>query len=182
MSLDHLWAGWRSSYVSSVSDSDDGPPGAHKHSSEEDPSGPARCVFCAIIASAEEDQTLHVVARREHSIAILNAYPYASGHLLVMPLRHLGDVSEMSDREYQELFLLAREAMQALERAYGPDGMNIGANFGRAAGAGIPRHLHLHVLPRWVGDTNFMTTVASVRVMPEALDDSWRKLREAWPQ
>jgi ATP adenylyltransferase len=120
--------------------------------------------------------------RGERTFAVLNAYPYASGHLLIMPNRHVGEISEIDDGEYRELFEVTRLAMTALTKAYGPDGMNMGANFGRAGGAGIPRHLHVHVLPRWLGDTNFMTTVASTRVMPEALADSWRKIREAWPR
>lgn len=186
MSLDHLWAGWRAGYVASVSDgvdySIDGGAGDRSHSgerSEEEDS--AECVFCAIASSDTSDKDLHVLYRGSSTFAVLNAYPYASGHLLVMPNRHVGEISALSIAEYSELFEVTRFAMLALESAYHADGMNMGANFGRAAGAGIPRHLHVHVLPRWLGDTNFMTTVASTRVMPEALADSWRKVRDAWP-
>ena len=115
------------------------------------------------------------------TIVIMNAYPYASGHVLVMPIRHVSELSELEPSESAELWSVTRDAVTAIEAAYLPDGMNIGANLGRAAGAGIPRHLHLHVVPRWIGDTNFMTTIASVRVMPEALSDSWQKIRAAWP-
>lgn len=186
MSLDHLWAGWRAGYVASVSDGVEYPtvgtrgtranPGDHSDDEE-----PKDCVFCAIAASNTPDKELHVLYRGRSTFAVLNAYPYASGHLLVMPNRHVGEISALSNDEYAELFEVTRLAMLALEAAYRADGMNMGANFGRAAGAGIPRHLHVHVLPRWLGDTNFMTTVASTRVMPEALSDSWLKVRDAWP-
>ncbi len=174
MTFDHLWAGWRANYVSSVSD---GP----ENAGLEDGGDQKACVFCAILNSNEPDQQLHVVFRGKHTIAMLNAYPYTSGHLLVMPNRHVGEISQLSDLEYTDLFAVTRVAMKALNDAYDPEGMNMGANLGRAAGAGIPRHLHIHVVPRWLGDTNFMTTVASTRVMPEALSDSWQKVREVWP-
>ena len=187
MSLDHLWAGWRASYVASVSDgldyaTADGQvaPVAPEFLGEED--DPAACVFCAIEGSSAPDEELHVLHRAPLTIVMLNAYPYASGHLLVMPRRHVGDIASLTDDEYREMFDVTRIAMDALTRAYSPDGMNMGANLGRAAGAGIPRHLHVHVLPRWLGDTNFMTTVASTRVMPEALSDSWHRVRDAWPE
>ncbi len=122
--------------------------------------------------SSERGKTVYVV---------LNAYPYASGHLLVMPLRHLGDLGDLTDEESAELWAATRTAAAALTAAYGLDGLNLGANLGRAAGAGIPAHLHLHVLPRWGGDTNFMTSVGGVRVMPEALPQSWRRVTAAWP-
>ena len=186
MSLDHLWAGWRAGYVASVSDGIEYPevdPGVARRDSGShlDDDEPAGCVFCAIGASKAADEELHVLFRGKSTYAVLNAYPYASGHLLVMPNRHVGEISALSNDEYAELFEVTRLAMISLDNAYHADGMNMGANFGRAAGAGIPRHLHIHVLPRWLGDTNFMTTVASTRVMPEALSDSWRKVRDAWP-
>jgi ATP adenylyltransferase len=181
MSLDHLWAGWRASYVSSVAD---GPSPAAPR--EGDAAGtpaedPGHCVFCAIIASPASDRERQVVHSGERAVVMLNAYPYASGHLLVMPRRHLADLSALSGEESTDLWAATQAAVAAVEAAYQPDGMNIGANLGRAAGAGLPRHLHLHVLPRWLGDTNFMTTVASTRVLPEALDQSWAKLHDTWP-
>ncbi len=186
MSLDHLWAGWRAGYVASVSDGVEFPTPSSRVASQDvesrlDDAGPEGCVFCAIGASEADDEELHVLFRGRFTYAVLNAYPYVSGHLLVMPNRHIGEISALSDDEYSELFQVTRQAIIALESAYHADGMNMGANFGRAAGAGIPLHLHMHVLPRWIGDTNFMTTVASTRVMPEALSDSWRKVRDAWP-
>jgi len=111
---------------------------------------------------------------------MLNAYPYASGHVLVMPQRHVQELGDLSAEEASDLWQLALAAAAAIQRAYTPDGMNLGANLGRAAGAGIPNHLHLHIVPRWTGDTNFMTSVASVRVLPEPLPRSWEKLRAAW--
>lgn len=122
-----------------------------------------------------------MVWRGERTFAVLNAYPYASGHLLVLPLRHVSELDELTDDESGELWATTRAAVGAITAAYAPDGINVGANLGRAAGAGIPRHLHLHVVPRWSGDTNFMTSVAGVRVIPETLADAWEKLHPAWP-
>ncbi len=118
-------------------------------------------------------------ARRRSSC--LNAFPYASGHVLVLPLRHVGGLGELTELESAELWTSTRQSVAAIEAAYDPDGLNVGANLGRAGGAGIPAHLHLHVLPRWSGDTNFMTTIAGARVMPETLQLAWKKLSEAWP-
>jgi len=112
---------------------------------------------------------------------VLNAYPYTSGHLMVLPNRHVGDLEALEPGEAAELWDGVRRAVVAIKAAYRPGGINVGANLGRPAGAGIPGHLHFHALPRWDGDTNFMTTVAEVRVLPEPLDETWAKLREAWP-
>ena len=113
--------------------------------------------------------------------AILNAYPYGSGHVLVMPTRHVGDLAEVGGAERAALWDAVHDAVAAVTAAYHPGGVNVGANLGRAAGAGIPGHLHVHVLPRWEGDTNFMTSVAETRVLPEPLSETWRKLRASWP-
>lgn len=165
MSLEQLWAGWRMPYIASA-DRGAGGPG---------------CVFCRIVASGEPDEVTGVVWRGRWSAAVLNAYPYASGHLMVMPRRHLADLAEVFPEEASELWATLTTAVQALRSAYQPDGINVGANLGRAAGAGLPDHLHLHALPRWEADTNFMTTVAGTRVLPEALPDTWARLRAAWP-
>ena len=122
-----------------------------------------------------------VVWRGEWSFVVLNAYPYWSGHVLVLLLRHVGTLGDLSEPEATEVWAATREAMRAIERAYEPDGLNMGANLGRAAGAGIPSHVHLHVLPRWSGDTNFMTAVSETRVLPETLQLSWKRLTDAWP-
>jgi diadenosine tetraphosphate (Ap4A) HIT family hydrolase len=122
------------------------------------------------------------VWRGEATFVVLNAYPYASGHVLVLPLRHAGALADLTGDEATELWAATQAAVGAIEAAYEPDGINMGANLGRAAGAGLPSHVHLHVLPRWSGDTNFMTTVAETRVMPETLQLSWKRLNDAWPR
>jgi ATP adenylyltransferase len=181
VSLEHLWAGWRSHYVTSA-----GAPPAPAPGTETDDAGdpgddPGRCVFCRIAASGPPAADNGVLWAGECTFAVLNAYPYASGHLMVMPTRHVRTLADLSDPESTELWSALRHAVTALETAYGPEGINLGANLGRAAGAGIPRHLHLHAVPRWVGDTNFMTTVAGARVLPEALTVTWERLTTAWP-
>lgn len=163
MSLDRLWAGWRSSYIDGVlgTPPDDG------------------CLFCGL-AQRPPDEA-QVVARDELTFALLNAFPYTSGHLMVAPLRHEADLDALDETEASALMVMTQRATAALRRAYAPEGINVGMNLGRAAGAGVPGHLHVHVLPRWVGDTNFMTSVAETRVMPEALGRTLERLREAWP-
>jgi len=168
VSLEHLWAGWRHEYVVGAT-------------AEERKGGDGECVFCRIAASGPPSADNGIVWRGELVFAVLNAYPYASGHLLVLPVRHLSELEELTSDESSALWDATNSATSALARAYEPDGMNMGANLGRAAGAGIPKHLHLHVLPRWSGDTNFMTTVGGLRVMPEPLATSWEKVHRAWP-
>lgn len=187
MSPDHLWAGWRSEYVTSVPSAVDVgalPPDAtmqtQDHAEDHFVDDPKRCVFCRIEASGPPSADNGVLWRGERTFAVLNAYPYASGHLMVMPSRHVRSMAELSDEEGIELWSALRAGVAALEAAYAPEGVNIGANLGRAAGAGIPRHLHLHAVPRWVGDTNFMTAVGDVRVLPETLAASWQRLHAAW--
>ncbi len=174
MTLERLWAGWRSDYVSSVSG--ERPTGAAPKDSAS-----GECVFCAIVASEAPDDERYVVHSGALVMSLLNAYPYGSGHLLVMPVRHLSEPEELEAAESTALWGELQEAIVAARAAYSPDGMNVGLNLGRAGGAGIPGHLHFHVLPRWIGDTNFMTTVASVRVLPESLAESFAKLRASWP-
>jgi len=146
-----------------------------------DPGGPDRCVFCRIAASGPPSADNGVLWIGPTTLVVLNAYPYASGHLMAVPLRHVRTLAELTDVEGAELWSALRLGVAALEAAYHPEGMNLGANLGEAAGAGIPRHLHLHAVPRWVGDTNFMTSVAETRVQPETLASSWERLRAAWP-
>ena len=169
MALDHLWAGWRSAYVEGVAQAPSPVPGEGS-------------VFTRLLATGLGDEELHIVWRGVTCFAILNAFPYTSGHLLVMPYREEGRLAGLTAAEHEELWSTVRAAVEAVDAAYQPDGTNVGMNLGRAAGAGVPTHLHVHVLPRWAGDTNFMTTVAEVRVMPEALEVSYAKLRAAWPQ
>ncbi len=163
--LDHLWAGWRTTYVESAAAS---------------PTG-GDSPFTAILASGLPDTETHIVWRGHHCFAILNAYPYTNGHLLVMPYREVGELEDLRPEEHAELWAGATAAVRALKAAYRPDGVNMGVNLGRSAGAGVPTHVHVHVLPRWNGDTNFMTSTAEVRVLPEALSASAAKVRAAWP-
>jgi ATP adenylyltransferase len=173
--IGRLDAHWRGEYIESAT-------GTERAQVEVgvDPDSEERCVFCAILAGQSPHADDHVVHRDNLAVCILNAYPYTSGHVLVMPTRHAGEIDALTDDEYGSLFALVRRATSAITRAYHPDGLNVGMNLGRAAGAGIPGHLHAHVLPRWHGDTNFMTSVAEVRVVPESLDQTWSKLRAAW--
>ncbi len=165
--MDRLWAGWRSAYLETTAD-----PVAP---------GPDGCVFCGLLAAGRPDDETLVVWRSPVVAAVLNAFPYGSGHVLVMPCRHVGDLAEVEGDERAALWDAVHAGVAAVTAAYGPGGVNVGANLGRAAGAGIPGHLHVHVLPRWDGDTNFMTSVAETRVLPEPLSETWRKLRAAWP-
>jgi ATP adenylyltransferase len=157
--VERLWAGWRGEYVAGAAATDAG-----------------ECVLCGVIEREE-----NVLWRGELCIAVLNIFPYTSGHLMVLPLRHVGEVEELTGDEAAELWSTLRNGVIALKAAYSPDGLNIGANLGRVAGAGVPGHFHWHALPRWNGDTNFMTAVAETRVMPEALGTTLDKLRAAWP-
>ncbi len=140
------------------------------------------CVFCRLAASGPPSEDNLVVWRGETTFVVLNAYPYASGHVLVLPLRHVASLTDLTAEESAALWAATQSAVEAIETAYEPDGLNMGANLGREAGAGLPSHVHLHVLPRWSGDTNFMTTVAETRVMPETLQLSWKRLTDAWPR
>jgi ATP adenylyltransferase len=156
-----LWAPWRLEYIKQA----DELPG---------------CVFCAEAAEElGEDESL-LLQRGELAIAILNKYPYSSGHLMAAPIRHVGELVELTDGEVLELHRLVVGGMEALGRVYGPDGFNLGWNLGRVAGAGIVDHVHVHVVPRWSGDTNFMPVLADVKVIPEHLLETRDRLREAW--
>jgi diadenosine tetraphosphate (Ap4A) HIT family hydrolase len=172
VSLENLWAGWRSEYIVEATARE------REKGQQHDA---ASCVFCRLAASGPPSEDNLVVWRGERTFVVMNAYPYGSGHVLVLPLRHVGGLAELDPGESAELWSTTQEAVAALEKAYDPDGLNVGANLGRAAGAGLPAHLHLHVLPRWSGDTNFMTAVAGIRVMPETLPQAWKKISEAWP-
>jgi len=164
MAIERLWAGWRSEYLRDVTD----------------PTRlPGECVMCGLAAAPDDDEAF-VVARGEYAFVVLNAYPYTSGHVMVVPNRHEGNLEVLGPYEAAEVMALTQWTVAALKRAYRPDGVNVGMNLGAAAGAGIPGHLHVHVLPRWHADTNFMTAVAETRVMPESLGDSLERLRAVW--
>ena len=162
--LDHLWAGWRSEYIAGVTAK---------------PPAEGECFFCAL--QGEQDVDAMILERTDTTFTLMNAYPYTSGHVLIAPLRHESTLVDLDPAESMELMEAIRRANRALDAAYRPGGVNIGANIGRAAGAGVPGHVHVHALPRWDGDTNFMTSVADARVLPEALRASYDKLRAAWP-
>jgi ATP adenylyltransferase len=172
VSFETLWAGWRSEYIVEAT---------ARERSGGIPRDAESCVFCRLAASGAPSEDNLVVWRGEWTFVVMNAYPYASGHVLVMPIRHVDSLAGLTDLESAELWSVTQRAVAALEAAYDPDGLNMGANLGRAAGAGIPAHVHLHVVPRWSGDTNFMTSIGGVRVLPETLELAWKKLSEAWP-
>ncbi|MFP5299341.1 MAG: HIT family protein [Actinomycetota bacterium] len=134
------------------------------------------CVFCDHLA-AGDDEGAHILFRGEGVFVLLNAFPYNTGHLMVAPLRHVGDLADLEPAERAELHEVTYRAVEAVREAMNPDGFNIGMNLGSASGAGIPGHLHMHVVPRWTGDTNFMTTIGEAKVLPEMLADTDRKLR-----
>jgi ATP adenylyltransferase len=138
--------------------------------------GATGCIFCAALQGGDDALT---VAEAEHSFALLNLYPYTSGHTMVAPRAHVGSIAELDDGTLSEMMRLAQRVVRALQEVYAPHGFNIGLNIGEAAGAGIADHLHLHIVPRWRGDTSFMTVNAEVRVLPEALVETRAKLRQA---
>jgi ATP adenylyltransferase len=173
--LDHLWAGWRRAYIDSVAGDDV----AERATASGD--APEGSLFERILCSDRDDEACYVVHRGRRCSSLLNAYPYTSGHLLVLPNRAVATLGELEPDEFAELWEEVRDGVTAIEAAYRCDGVNVGMNLGRAAGAGVPDHLHVHALPRWSGDTNFMTAVADTRVLPEPLAVSWQKLRQAWP-
>jgi ATP adenylyltransferase len=165
--LERLWNGWRSSYVSGVS-----APGAP----------PAEgSVFTQILASGLSDEETYIVHRGPTCFAILNAYPYSTGHVLVLPIREVSDLEALTSDEASELWSTVTDAVTAVKAAYRPEGLNVGLNLGRPAGGSISEHLHVHVVPRWTGDSNFMTATANTRTLPEALEQTATRLREAWP-
>ena len=131
-------------------------------------------------ASPEEDEENLVLARGKNVFVVLNRYPYCNGHLMVTPYAHLCNITDLSDEVLVNLWRYTQRSIDTLKRAANPDGFNVGANFGRIAGAGIEDHLHIHVVPRWSGDTNYMPVLADVKVISQALEDTWCELREHW--
>ena len=139
-------------------------------------------VFTHILASGMSDEEAFIVHRSHTCFAILNAYPYASGHLLVLPYREIPHLYDLSEEETIDLWSVVKDATRALHASHHPDAMNVGINLGAAAGGSIAQHLHVHVVPRWNGDSNFMTAVASTRTLPESLPLTAEKIRNAWPK
>jgi ATP adenylyltransferase len=157
--MDYLWTPWRYRYIADAT-KDEG------------------CVFCAAVALNNDRQAL-IVRRGVKNFVILNAFPYTSGHVMVVPYQHSADLPATEPATLAEMMVLAQRVQVALEKTYQPQGYNLGMNLGRAAGAGVTGHLHLHVLPRWSGDSNFMTVVAETRVEPEDLTTTYEKLHAA---
>ena len=147
----NLWAPWRMDYIRTVDDH------------------PGECFLCRHWLDADNDAANFVLWRTQRSVAMLNRFPYNNGHLLIAPARHVGGMDQLDEAELLDLFSLARDAQQVLGAAVNAQGFNLGANFGRCAGAGLPDHLHLHIVPRWPGDVNYMTVLDDVRVMPQSL-------------
>jgi ATP adenylyltransferase len=157
--VETLWAPWRLSYI-------------EKSIGE----GGESCIFVDLPAQSD-DRRNTILYRGEHAFVMLNAYPYTSGHLMIAPYRHTAELSDLGDPTLLEVNQLVARAVGWLRSAYKPDGFNIGVNLGSAAGAGIPSHIHWHVVPRWGGDTNFMSTVGEVRVLPQSLEDTYDRIR-----
>jgi ATP adenylyltransferase len=166
VTLDRIWNGWRSQYVNAG-----GP----------DRTNGTGSVFTQILALGLDDEQAFIVHRGRRVFAILNAFPYTSGHTLVLPYREVASLEDLDGDETTELWATVTDAVRAVRVAYRPGGVNVGINLGQAAGGSINEHLHVHVVPRWTGDGNFMTSVASARTLPEPLDESAAKLRAAWP-
>ncbi len=158
--MERLWSPWRARYIASGVDAQrDG------------------CVFCLIASSPDDDEANFVLHRAEHCFVVLNLYPYITGHLMVVPYLHTSEFDSAAKEMTDELMDMTKRSQTALREVYSPPGFNMGMNLGSAAGAGIADHLHIHLLPRWSGDTNFMTTIGESRVIPEDLPTTYSKLR-----
>lgn len=156
--MDYLWTPWRSTYIKAKKE-------------------PGGCIFCRAFSNPQDDETNLVVYRGQECFVLLNRYPYTSGHLMIVPNEHVSRLNGSTRASSLEMIVLARDAERVLENIYHPDGVNLGMNLGAAAGAGIQEHIHLHVLPRWFGDANFMTAVGQARIIPESLEDTYAKVR-----
>ncbi len=137
------------------------------------------CIFCAVVAASDDERTL-VLHRGRHCFIILNLYPYNNGHLMIAPFDHSESIEQLSTEALTEMMTLSQKCLNILRQAYSPQAFNIGINIGAAAGAGVPGHVHLHIVPRWAGDTNFMSALANTRVIPEELPQTYQRLHELW--
>ncbi len=163
--MDYIFTPWRYAYISAASKTD-GKSGD--------------CIFCELTKLS--DEASKIVYRGTHCFIILNSFPYTSGHVMVVPFAHLDELQKIPEAAANEMMALSQRTEGLLREIYSPDGINIGMNIGRAAGAGVAGHVHMHILPRWVGDTNFMTTAGESRVLPEALEETYRKLKAAFSE
>ena len=157
--MDYLWTPWRYAYVSTAEKS-------------------AGCVFCDAV-KAGNDEKVRIVHRGKHCFVILNTYPYTPGHVMIVPYAHLDELQKLPGETATELMALTQRMETVLRKLYHPDGVNLGMNIGKAAGAGIAGHIHMHVLPRWVADANFLSVVGETRILPETLEVTWKRMREA---
>ena len=160
--MDYLWTPWRYAYVTTAGKNESKPEG---------------CIFCELPKLA--DQESKVVYRGQHCYIILNSFPYTPGHVMVVPFAHLDQLQKLPEAAAQEMMALSQRTEGVLRQIYSPDGINLGMNIGRAAGAGVTGHVHMHVLPRWVGDTNFMTVTGESRVLPESLEVTYGRIKSA---
>ncbi len=164
MRLERLWNGWRAQYVQgNVKRSDTG-----------------KSVFTEILESDIQDEESHIVHRGVHSFVILNAFPYSPGHLLVLPYREVAELEQLTELEHNEIWSTVTFGIRVLKAEYRPQGINVGINMGASAGGSIAQHLHVHIVPRWGGDTNFMVAIANTKILPEALDVTAARVRAAW--
>ncbi len=158
--MDYLWTPWRYSYVSKADTSGDG----------------SSCIFCELLRSGDDENAL-IVHRAQHNFVVLNAFPYTCGHSMIVPYEHVDRLHKLAPAVAVEMMELAQRLETALLDLYRPEGVNIGMNVGKAAGAGIAGHIHMHALPRWVADANFMTVIGETRVLPEALQITYQRLK-----
>jgi ATP adenylyltransferase len=156
--MDYLWTPWRYAYVSGAEPA-------------------TACIFCE--APKESDEKARIVYRGKHCYVILNTYPYTNGHVMVVPYAHIDELQKLPVEAAQEMMTLTQKMEGVLRSLYRPDGLNLGMNIGKAAGAGVAGHIHMHVLPRWVADANFMSVVGETRVLPESLEVTWTRIRGA---
>jgi ATP adenylyltransferase len=157
--MDYLWTPWRYAFVSTV----------HKLEG---------CIFCELPKLSDEEA--RIVHRGQHCFVVLNAFPYTSGHVMIVPYEHLDQLQKLSPEASQEMMVLCQKTEGILRDVYGPEGVNLGMNIGKAAGAGIAGHIHMHALPRWLADANFMSVVGETRVLPETLEQTWNRLHTAF--
>ena len=162
--MDVLWSPWRYDYI--------------KSGEAPEPNAEGRCVFCSILANSVSDEETFILHRAEFNFVILNIYPYTSGHLMIIPYAHLAEIADLPTDASNEMMDLTKKFQQAMKEVYQPNGFNLGMNLGKAAGAGVDGHLHLHLLPRWIGDANFMTAIGQTRTIPEDLVTTYRKLKD----
>jgi ATP adenylyltransferase len=160
--LERIWSGWRANYVGGAASGEGSP-------------------FVQILESGETDEATHIVHRGTTVFAVMNIHPYTTGHVLVLPYREVADLADLEADETIELWTCVTDAVAAVRSAYAPVGLNVGLNLGRPAGGSVPSHLHVHVVPRWTGDSNFMSAIANTQTLPESLEASAGRLRAAWP-